>query len=124
MSSCATSSLLSAIIRSVCANVLTVETVRVRSFLRPRISKCPAFGSYLTLLRLLSGNFRLGFWCLRIERWTSPAVFSIRFSVSDAMIPPRLRRARALQRVGQDRNHLLLLRLRQAEDLPQRDADV
>src|SRR6266446_6807779 len=124
MSSDATSSFDSAIIRSVCANVFTVETVRVRSFFRPRISKWPAFGSYLTLLKLRSGNFRLGFWCLRIERCTSLAVFSIRFSVSDAIIPPRLRRPRTLQRVGQDRDHLLFLGLGEAEDLPQRDADV
>jgi len=41
-----------------------------------------------------------------------------------APVPSLLRRPRALQRVGQDRNHLLLLRLREAEDLPQRDADV
>src|SRR6266704_2496993 len=85
MSSCDTSSFDSAIMRSVWAKVLTVETVRVRSFLRPRISKWPAFGSYLTLLRLRSGNLRLGFWRLRMERRISSAVFSIFFTVSVAI---------------------------------------
>src|SRR5437867_199570 len=86
MSSWATSSLESAIMRSVWANVLTVETVSVRSFLRPRISKCPFFGSYLTFDRLRSGKRRRGFCFLRMVRRTSSAVFSIFFTVASAML--------------------------------------
>src|SRR5262245_40652131 len=86
MSSCPTSSLESAIMRRVWANVLTVETVSVRSFLRPRISRKPFFGSYLTLDRLRSGKRRRGFWCLRMVRRTSSAVFSIFRTVAWAMV--------------------------------------
>src|SRR3989442_11949792 len=86
MSSWATSSLESAIMRSVWANVLTVETVSVRSFLRPRISKCPFFGSYLTFDRLLSGKRRRGFCFLRMVLRTSSAVLSIFLTVAEAIV--------------------------------------
>src|SRR5215470_3852714 len=86
MSSCATSSFDSAIMRSVCANVLTVETVSVRSFLRPRISKYPFFGSYLTFDRLLSGKRSRGFCLLRMVLRTSSAVLSIFLTVAPAIV--------------------------------------
>src|SRR6185503_4770570 len=132
MSSWSTSSFESAIMRSVCAKVFTVETVRVRTFLRPRISKCPAFGSYLTFDRLRSGNLRLGWRRLRMSRWTSPAFAWIFFPTETVAMrnspgakgARRLKRAALLQRLRQGRDDLRLLLLRQAEDLPERDADV
>ena len=52
--------------RSVCAKVLTVLTVRVRSFFCPAISKNPRSGWYLTLLNERTGNFMVGFLRARI----------------------------------------------------------
>src|SRR5262249_21339107 len=124
MSSWSTSSFDSAIMRSVCANVFTVETVSVRTFLRPRISKCPAFGSYLTFERLRSGNLRLGWRRLRMSRWTSPAVAMIFFPTLTVAMRAPLQRAALLQRLREGRDDLRLLLLRQAEDLAERDADV
>src|SRR5215471_9160634 len=131
MSSLFTSSRDSAIMRSVWAKVFTVETVRVRIFFLPRISKWPCFGSYLTLLRLRMGNPMLGLACFRMVFWTSDAVFSIRRTVSALMscssrssLVARLDLARSLQRVGQHLHDLRFLLVREMEDFLQGDADV
>src|SRR2546422_11395570 len=125
MSSCSTSSFDSAIIRRVCANVFTLETVSVRSFFRPRISRYPRFGSYFTLESERSGNFRLGFCFLRILWWTSSACPLI-FSTVPRLMAPHLvsYRAAPLQGVLERVDHLGLLLRGEAEDLPQRDPDV
>jgi len=66
MASPSLSSLLSAIIFSVCANVLTVFTVSVRSFRFPFNSKCPSDELYFTFARLRTGIRIFGFRCAMI----------------------------------------------------------
>src|SRR5512140_836074 len=90
MSSLATSSFESATIRSVWANVLTVLTVRVRSFFCPAISKNPRCGVYRTLVSERTGNFMVGFLRAIIFRWISAAEASIAVSTFRFMVLPLL----------------------------------
>src|SRR5260221_9118605 len=118
MSSVSTSVLESAIMRSVCAKVFTVFTVRVRSFFRPRISKYPSFSRYRTLASERMGKRREGFFRFRIDSSMPFASFWILGTTFLLILPA------PFQGVFQGRADLLLALVVDAEDFLQRNSDV